>query len=74
MNILLELPSDLVATEFDIKMLLASKLFEEGFITSGQGAKIVGFSRVAFIELLGKYKVSAFQTSVDELLEDISNA
>lgn len=74
MNILLELPSDLVATEFDIKMLLASKLFEEGFITSGQGAKIVGISRVAFIELLGKYKVSAFQTSVDELLEDISNA
>jgi predicted HTH domain antitoxin len=74
MNILLELPSDLVATEFDIKMLLASKLFEEGFITSGQGAKIVGISRVAFIELLGKYKVSAFQTGVDELLEDISNA
>jgi predicted HTH domain antitoxin len=52
----------------------ASKLFEEGIITSGQGAEIVGISRRAFIELLGKYGVSAFQTDEDELLEDIANA
>ncbi len=69
-----ELPSDLVATEFDLKMIFASKLFDEGLITSGQGAKIVGLSRRTFIELLGKYGVSAFQTDEDELLQDIANA
>lgn len=68
-----ELPPDLMATEFDLKMLFASKLFEEGMITSGQGAKIVGVTRRTFIELLGKYGVSAFQTDEDELLQDIEN-
>lgn len=70
----IELPSDLTASDFDLKMLFASKLFEEGIITSGQGAEMVGLSRRAFIELLGKYGVSAFQTDEDELLEDIANA
>jgi len=69
-----ELPSDLMATEFDLKMIFASKLFDEGLITSGQGSKIVGTTRRTFIELLGKYGVSAFQTDEDELLQDIANA
>ena len=70
----IELPADINASEFDLKMLFASKLFDEGLITSGQGAKMVGISRKAFIEVLGKYGVSAFQTDEDELLEDIANA
>lgn len=63
-----------MATEFDLKMIFTTKLFDEGIITSGQGAKMVGISRRSFIELLGKYGVSAFQTGEDELLEDIANA
>lgn len=74
MGIHIDLPSDLAATEFDLKMMFASKLFDEGLITSGQGSKIVGVTRRTFIELLGKYGVSAFQTDEDELLEDIANA
>ena len=69
-----ELPSDINASEFDLKMLFASQLFDRGWITSGQGAEIVGISRRAFIELLGHYGVSAFQTTEEELLEDIANA
>ncbi|THH36390.1 UPF0175 family protein [Neolewinella litorea] len=69
-----ELPVDLTATDFDLKMLFASKLFEEGMITSGQGARMVGISRRSFVELLGRYGVSAFQTEEDDLLEDIANA
>ncbi|NJC28516.1 UPF0175 family protein [Neolewinella antarctica] len=69
-----ELPSDLAATEFELKMIFASKLFDEGLITTGQGSKIVGITRRSFIELLGQYGVSAFQTTEDELLEDITNA
>lgn len=69
-----ELPVDLTATDFDLKMLFASKLFEEGMITSGQGARMVGISRRSFVELLGRYGVSAFQTEEDDLLEDVANA
>ncbi|MEL6695162.1 MAG: UPF0175 family protein [Bacteroidota bacterium] len=74
MSIHLNIPSDLHASEFDLKMLFASKLFDEGLISSGQGAKMVGISRRAFIEILGHYNVSVFQTSVEELEEDIANA
>ncbi|MEL6624133.1 MAG: UPF0175 family protein [Bacteroidota bacterium] len=70
----MNIPSDLNASEFDLKMLFASKLFDEGLISSGQGAKMVGISRRAFIEILGHYNVSVFQTSVEELEEDIANA
>jgi predicted HTH domain antitoxin len=69
-----DLPSDLTSSDFDLKMIFASKLFDEGLITSGQGAKIVGINRRSFIELLGRYGVSAFQTDEDELLEDVANA
>ncbi|MCP9237113.1 UPF0175 family protein [Lewinella sp. JB7] len=69
-----ELPADLTATDFDLKMMFASKLFAEGIITSGQGAQIVGISRRSFIELLGQYGVAAFQTEEDDLLEDIAKA
>ena len=55
-------------------MLLAAKLFEEGLITSGQGGEMVGLSKQAFVELLGKYKVSIFQYSIDEIEDDVGNA
>ena len=74
MGFYIESPSDLAATEFDLKMIFASKLFDEGLITSGQGAKMVGISRRSFIELLGRYGVAAVQTDEDELLQDIANA
>ena len=74
MGLHFKLPADIAATEFDLKMMFASKLFDEGLITSGQGSKMVDVSRRTFIELLGKYGVSAFQTEEEELLEDIANA
>ncbi|MEM7659848.1 MAG: UPF0175 family protein [Bacteroidota bacterium] len=74
MQIQLNLPPDLMTSEFDLKMLLTSRLFAEGLISSGQGANMLGISRRTFIELLGQYGVSAFQTDEQELLEDIANA
>lgn len=55
-------------------MFLAAKLFDEGLISSGQGADMVGLSKHAFIEMLGKYKVSIFQYDSKEIEEDIENA
>lgn len=69
-NIVVQLPKKLGLSDFEIKMLIASKLYETGRITSGQGAEIVGLSKRAFIELLGKYNVSVFGYNLDE--EDLS--
>jgi predicted HTH domain antitoxin len=42
--------------EFELKMMTASKLFEDGKSSSGQAAEIVGISKRSFVELIGKYR------------------
>jgi predicted HTH domain antitoxin len=74
MSIQINIPEGLQISQFELKMLLAVKLFEEGLITSGQGAEMVGLSKQAFIEMLGKYKVSVFQYGIEEIEADIANA
>jgi predicted HTH domain antitoxin len=72
-KITLELPENLDMSEFDVTMMLAAKLYESGKISSGQGAEMVGLSKRAFIELLGKYGVSVFGYDFDELENDLKN-
>ena len=51
------------------------KLFELGKISSNVAAKVLGLSRVEFLELLSNYKVSVFGAyDVNDLNEDIANA
>lgn len=74
MSIQINLPEGLRISQFELQMLLAAKLFDEGLITSGQGADMVGLSKQAFIEMLGKYKISIFQYNINEIEADIANA
>jgi predicted HTH domain antitoxin len=74
MSIQINIPDGLNISQFELNMLIASKLFDEGLISSGQGAAMVGISKQAFIELLGKYKVSIFQYDMKDIEEDIANA
>lgn len=67
MSVQVNIPNGLQLTEFEVNMLLASKLFESGLISSGQGAEMVSLSKRAFIEMLGKYNVSVFGYDFDEL-------
>jgi predicted HTH domain antitoxin len=69
----IELPDDLNLVELELKMSMASKLYDLGKISLGQGAKIVGLSKKAFMELLGEFGVSVFGYSEDELENDLSN-
>lgn len=71
MSVNIKLPDGLEISEFELSMLLASKLFESGLISSGQGAEMVGLSKRAFIEMLGKYEVSVFGYDFDELEEEL---
>ncbi len=70
----LRIPDDVDLKDHDISMIIASKLYEEGKLSSGQAAEMAGLSKRAFIELLGRYGVSVFSTSVSDLESDIKNA
>ena len=58
--------------ENEIKVSGLVKLFELGKVSSGIAAKALKISRVAFLELLGKYKVSFL--NFEELDADFDNA
>lgn len=73
-TIKLQIPEGLDLTEYDFSMTIVSKLYEDGKLSSGQAAAMVGLTKRAFIELLGKYGVSVFSSSIDDLNADISNA
>ena len=73
-SITINVPENISVSSFDIAMHLASKWYEEGKLSSGQAADMVGISKRAFIELLGKYGVSVFGYDFEELENDLANA
>lgn len=72
-SITIKVPDNLGMKPFEIEMLLAAKLYEDGKLSSGQAAEMVGLSKRAFIEVLGKYGVSVFGYDFDGLEEDLRN-
>lgn len=61
--------------ENEIKIISLIKLYELGKISSGTASKVLGISRVDFLEKLGEYQVSLFSFHDEsELDEDIKNA
>ncbi len=73
-TIQLQIPDEIDLKDVDFSMIIATKLYEDGKLTSGQAAEIAGLSKRTFIELLGKYGVSVFSHSIQDLYEDIANA
>ncbi len=72
-TITINLPDNLQMSSFEVEMIIATKLFEDGKLSSGQAAEMVGLSKRAFIEVLGKYGVSVFGYDFEELEEDLEN-
>ena len=60
-----ELPPDIEVEE--AKTLLAAKLFETGRLSLGQAAKLAGYSKRAFMEVLGKLNVPVFDQPPEDL-------
>lgn len=56
----------------EAKLLFAVKLYETGKVSLGQAAKLAGFSKRAFMEVLGRYQVPVFNYSAEELREETS--
>ncbi|MBC8499506.1 MAG: UPF0175 family protein [Candidatus Atribacteria bacterium] len=73
-TISLTVPDFFELNEKETKLLIASRLYEQGKLSLGEGAELSGVSKRTFIELLGHYDVSVFNYSVQELKGDIENA
>jgi len=58
-------------SEDEAKLLLAVKLYEVGKVSLGQAAKLAGFSKRAFMEVLGRYHIPIFDYSPDDLRQEI---
>jgi predicted HTH domain antitoxin len=61
----LSLPEEV--NEQDVKMAVAAILFEKGTLSSGQAADFAGISKREFIETVGKYGVSIFGETPEDL-------
>jgi predicted HTH domain antitoxin len=70
----IQIPDSVDLKDYDFSMIIAAKLYEDGKLSSGQAAQIVGLTKRAFIEMLGKYGVSLFSNSITDLHSDIENA
>jgi predicted HTH domain antitoxin len=57
--------------EHHLRLMAALKLFELGKISSGKAAELAGMSRVEFLEVCGRYRVSVFNYSDEELESEL---
>ena len=64
-----ELPDS--TTKDEAKLFLALKMYEVGKISLGQAAKIAGYSKRAFLEILDHYKIPVFNYSAEDLREEL---
>ncbi|MHB1688921.1 MAG: UPF0175 family protein [Ignavibacteriaceae bacterium] len=73
-TITLNIPDDLDLDNREVSMLVATKLYEQGKLTFGQAAELVGLSKRTFAELLGIYGISIFNYPASDLSKDVINA
>ncbi len=66
-TVTLNLPDHIDLNEKEISTMLAAQLYDLGKLSLGQAANLVGLSKEEFMDVLGKYKISIF----GETLEDI---
>jgi len=76
----IELPADLTAflgvrrqaTE-NVKEFVVLGLYQEGRISGGKAAELLGMTKAGFISLLARKRINYFQLTPEELAEDIAD-
>ena len=69
-TITLTLPDKVELDKRDTVKFLAAKLYESGKLSLGQAAELAGYSKVAFAEILGDYKVSIINYPISDIVAD----
>ncbi len=70
----INIPDSLELDSKEVAMLVATRLYEQGKLSLGQAAELVGLSKRAFAELLGRYDVSIFNYPASDVSNDVKNA
>ena len=70
----IKIPDFIDLNVYDASMIIATRLYQDAKLTAGQAGEMVGLSKRAFIEVLGRYNVSVISNSISDLYSDISNA
>lgn len=65
----LDLPLNL--SEDEAKLLLAIKLYEVSKASLGQAARLAGYSKRAFVDILGHYHIPVLNYPAEELRQEI---
>ncbi|MDO8747109.1 MAG: UPF0175 family protein [Thermodesulfovibrionales bacterium] len=73
MGVTVTLP-ELNIKEDELKILLATKLFEDGVVSLGKASEIAGYSEKAFAELLVHKGIAPIKYSNLDLNKELSNA
>ena len=61
-------------TEHDIKMIMASALYDKGVVAAGYAAESVGIEKYTFINEMGKYGVPVLKMTAEEVKRTVENA
>jgi len=70
-TVTLKLPDNIDLNEKEISIMLASKLYDLGKMSLGQAANLVGLNKEEFMNELGKYNVSVFGETLEELEQEL---
>lgn len=70
----LNIPDNVELDDNEVAMLVATRLYEQGRLSLGQAAELVGLTKRTFAELLGRYNVSIFNYPASDLARDVQNA
>jgi predicted HTH domain antitoxin len=73
-EVLISLKESPETMERELRVAAAVKLYELGRLSSGRAAQLAGMPRVEFLSILGRYRVSSFQLSPEQLERDSNNA
>ncbi|MBN2395927.1 MAG: UPF0175 family protein [Candidatus Atribacteria bacterium] len=73
-TISIQLPDFLTLEPREIKLVLASQLYEKGTLSMGQAAELAGLSKRAFMEILADYDISVLNYDPEEIENDYKNA
>lgn len=58
----------------EMRLVAAIKWYELGRVSQGKGAEIANLNRAEFIKALSEAKVSPFEVTKDDLLEELHDA